>query len=71
MQESFNSIAIAVRVLGALTEGQYPRADDIAALRAIAGPETQNLTDELACKVIHDALDRRAGRRAQATAPNS
>jgi hypothetical protein len=34
--------------------------------------QKQNLTDdELACKVIHDALDRRAGRRAQATAPNS
>lgn len=66
MQQSYDQIRIAVRVLGALTEHRCPYGDDIAALRAIAGPGTQDLTDdELACKVIHEALDRRAAVRSK------
>ena len=72
MQESFDAIKVAVRVLDALTERRYPYAGDIATLRAIAGAEAQNLTDdELACKVIHDALGRRAAARSKPNAPNS
>jgi hypothetical protein len=72
MQESYDAIKLAVRVLEALTEQRYPYHGDIAALRAIAGPQAQNVTDdELACKVIHDALDRRAAVRSKANGTNS
>jgi hypothetical protein len=44
---------VALRVLGELTEKRHPDPKDVAALRALAGPQPLALDiDELACKVI-------------------
>jgi hypothetical protein len=64
MQDSLDAMKLALRVLTALTEHRYPELDEVAALRALAGPKLQSMPlDELACEVIQAALKHRAAAR--------
>jgi hypothetical protein len=64
MQQSFDSMTTALRVLKAVMEKRHPDAADIAALRDLAVPQPQEIdVDELACEVIQKALKRRADAR--------
>ena len=64
MQQSFDGMTIALRVLKALTEKQLPDPADVAALHSLGGPLKQDMDiDELACEAIQIALKRRAAAR--------
>jgi hypothetical protein len=64
MQHSLDAMKLAMRVLTTLTEKRHPEADDVAALRALAGPKLQGMPlDELACEVIQAALKNRTAAR--------
>jgi hypothetical protein len=64
MQQSFDAMTTALRVLKAVTEKHLPDPADIAALRDLAGPQPEDIdVDELACEVIQTALKRRAAAR--------
>ena len=61
MQQSYDAMKIALRVLEALTERRYPDSNDVAILRDLAGSPEQSMgVDELACEVIQQALKHRA-----------
>ena len=60
MQQSFDAMKLALRVLEAVNERREPDSQDVAGLRALA-PLIANLPlDELACEVMRLALERRA-----------
>jgi hypothetical protein len=64
MQQSFDAMTTALRVLKAVTEKQLHDPADIAALRDLAGAQPQDIdADELACEVIQKALKRRVAAR--------
>jgi hypothetical protein len=43
MQQSLEDLTLALRVLGALTEKQHPKAEDVKALRDLA-PDAAGMT---------------------------
>ena len=64
MQDSLDAMKLALRVLTALTEHRHLEVDEVATLRALAGPKLQRMPlDELACEVIQAALKHRAAAR--------
>jgi hypothetical protein len=64
MQDSLDAMKLALRVLTALTEHRHLEVDEVATLRALAGPKLQSMPlDELACEVIQAALKHRAAAR--------
>ena len=61
MQQSYDAMKIALRVLKALTEKRYADSDDVALLHDLAGSQGRRMgVDELACEVIQQALKHRA-----------
>src|SRR5215469_15185984 len=56
MDEVLTAMDIASRVLVAIHEKRDPKPEDVAALRRLAPRNADMPTDELACKVIRDAL---------------
>ena len=53
MQQSFDAMTTALRVLRAVTEKQLPDPADVAALRSLGGSQPQDIDfDELACEAI-------------------
>lgn len=60
MQQSVDAMTVALRVLTALTQQQYPDPQDLATLRELAPDAAVQSADELACEVIQRALKRRA-----------
>jgi hypothetical protein len=54
------ALKLALRVLGAVSEKQYPDPRDLAALRELAPDAAGMGADELACEVIQRAIKHRA-----------
>ena len=66
MQESFEAMTTALRILTAIMEDRDPDPSDVVALRDFAGPQAQGIDiDELACEVIQNALKYRSKVRAK------
>ncbi len=60
MQNNFDAMQIAQRVLTALTKKRPPDKADVVALREFVGPQSQDAgPDELACDVIQKAMKQR------------
>ena len=65
MQESFDAMTTALRILTAITKECDPEPTDVVALRTFCGSQAQGVDiDELACEVIQNALRHRAKVRA-------
>ena len=67
MDQNLDAMKLALRVLNAINEKQYPDRQDVAELRRLAPEEALNDTNELAREVIQRALERRAECRAKDT----
>jgi hypothetical protein len=64
MQQSFDAMTTALRVLTAITERRQPDQGDVHVLYGLAGPQREGIgLDELACEVIQRALNRRSAAR--------
>jgi hypothetical protein len=60
MQQSLMAMKLALRVLAAITEKQYPDPQNLAALRELAPAAAGMEADELACEVLQMAIKHRA-----------
>jgi hypothetical protein len=69
MQESLDSMAVALRVLAEITEGRHPEAADLEQLLQWAPDATEMSPDELACEVILRGIRRREALRDGHTRP--
>lgn len=71
MQQTFEAMQTALRVLGSITEKRHPEPADTDALQAYAGPKPEGMDwDEFACTVIQKAIHRRAEVRSRMTGDN-
>jgi hypothetical protein len=66
MQENFDAMTTALRILTAITEDRDPDPSNVVALRDFCGSQAQGIDiDELACEVIQNALKQRSKARAK------
>ncbi|HEY3827292.1 MAG TPA: hypothetical protein VGL82_22215 [Bryobacteraceae bacterium] len=64
MDDTFDAMMIAVRVLTAVNEKRQPDAADLGYLRQFSPPAAHLPCDELACEVIQQIIKQRAEVRA-------
>jgi hypothetical protein len=60
MQQSFDAMTTALRVLKAINERRDPDPSDVRELKRLAPFDERLSIDELACRVIENALRHRA-----------